>query len=128
MRHILEDVATFHAATDTPVATKPGFPSKERRELRRSLIREEVAEFIRAEYTNDLLEVADSLADMIYVIVGTALEYGVPLHNVWAEVQRANMAKVDPKTGKVRKREDGKVLKPSGWSPPDIKKAMKSGS
>lgn len=72
----------------------------------------------------DMEEIADGLADLIYVAVGAALEFGIPLDRVWAEVQRSNMAKVDAETGRVRKRADGKVLKPDGWTPPDIKSAL----
>jgi predicted HAD superfamily Cof-like phosphohydrolase len=67
-----------------------------------------------------LPDIADAIADSIYVLVGTALEYGIPLDRVWAAVRAANMAKVDPVTGLVRKRADGKILKPDGWQPPDI--------
>ncbi len=85
------------------------------------LIREEVnRELLPAMEANDLPEIADAMADAIYVIVGAAIEYGIPLDRVWAAVQNANMAKVDPITGKVRKRADGKVLKPDGWTAPDI--------
>ena len=89
------------------------------------LIREEVnRELLPAMEAGDMPEIADAMADSIYVIVGAALEYGIPLDRVWAAVQRANMAKVDPATGKVRKRHDGKVLKPEGWTPPDISAAL----
>jgi predicted HAD superfamily Cof-like phosphohydrolase len=57
---------------------------------------------------------------MVYIIVGTALEFGIPLDRVWDEVQRSNMAKVDPVSGKVSKRPDGKVEKPQGWVAPDV--------
>jgi predicted HAD superfamily Cof-like phosphohydrolase len=67
-----------------------------------------------------LPDIADAIADSIYVLVGTALEYGIPLDRVWNAVQAANMAEVDPVTGLVRKRTDGKILKPDGWLPPDI--------
>jgi predicted HAD superfamily Cof-like phosphohydrolase len=91
---------------------------------RHNLLQEEWGEFIEANERNDVVGVADALADMIYVAVGTALEYGIPLDKVWAEVQRTNMAKVDPATGKVSRREDGKILKPEGWTPPDVKGAL----
>lgn len=120
MRQLLDDVAAFHRATDTPILDGPRFPSEDRIRLRESLITEEYDELFRALANCDLIEAADAMADLIYVIVGTALEFGVPLDRVWDEVQRSNMAKVDPATGKVRKREDGKVLKPEGWQPPDI--------
>lgn len=70
-------------------------------------------------------KIADGLADVIYVAVGAALEFGIPLDRVWAEVHRSNMAKVDPATGKVIKRADGKVLKPEGWTPPDVAGVLK---
>jgi predicted HAD superfamily Cof-like phosphohydrolase len=124
MKHLIEDVIDFHDATDTPICSKPKFPSTERRELRRDLIREEYNEYLDAEDVDDLVEVADALVDLVYVVVGCAIEYGIPLDKVWDEVQRSNMAKIDPATGKVRKREDGKVLKPDGWTPPDIKGAL----
>jgi predicted HAD superfamily Cof-like phosphohydrolase len=124
MQKLLDDVRAFHLATDTPVRDVPGVPTFERRVLRHNLLQEEWGEFIEANERNDVVGVADALADMIYVAVGTALEYGIPLDKVWAEVQRTNMAKVDPATGKVSRREDGKILKPEGWTPPDVKGAL----
>lgn len=121
MKKLLDDVAAFHHATDTPILDKPEFPADGRRALRADLIEEEVKELLEAEDADDLVEVADALVDIIYVTVGHALEYGIPLDRVWDEVQRSNMAKIDPATGKVRKREDGKVLKPEGWTPPDVR-------
>ena len=86
-----------------------------------NLIREEViVELLPAMEKDDMIEIADAIADSIYVLIGASLEYGIPLHKVWNEVQRTNMAKVDPSTGAVRKRADGKILKPPGWMPPDI--------
>lgn len=126
MKKLLDDVAAFHKACDVPILEKPTIPDLARRELRISLINEECnKELIPAiDKANDIAEVADALADLIYVIVGTALEFGIPLDRVWNAVQAANMAKVDPITGKVKKREDGKVLKPLGWVAPDINKAV----
>lgn len=121
MKFLLEDVEDFHRACDVPVHAMPQVPSQDRQKLRYDLIVEEVVkELLPALVQEDLVQIADALADSIYVLVGTALEYGIPLDRVWAVVQRANMAKVDPTTGKVRKREDGKVLKPEGWTAPDI--------
>src|SRR3954447_2825262 len=121
MKSLLTDVAAFYIACDVPVLSKLQIPSPERVMLRRNLIDEEVnKELLPAIDRNDLPAIADGLADAIYVIVGTALEYGIPLDRVWEAVQRANMAKVDPATGKVQKRADGKVLKLDGWESPDI--------
>jgi len=120
MRKLMDDVAAFHRACDVPALDKPQIPPLARVQLRAALIKEEAKETIEAMRLDDLPAIADGLADLIYVTVGTALEYGIPLDCVWDAVQQANMAKVDPTTGKVRKREDGKVLKPDGWTPPDI--------
>ena len=123
----MDDVAAFHRACDVPSLVRPCVPMSDRKELRLSLIREEVNnELIPALLDDDLVGAADAMADSIYVIVGTALEYGIPLAAVWAAVQAANMAKVDPATGLVRRREDGKVLKPEGWTPPDIEAVLAS--
>ncbi|XAI95917.1 phosphoribosyl-ATP pyrophosphohydrolase-like protein [Microcystis phage Mwe-JY26] len=121
MKTLMNDVADFHTACDLPVLSVPTIPPADRKALRIKLIDEEVnRELLPAMEADNIVEISDAMADSIYVIVGAALEYGVPLDRVWAAVQRANMAKVDPVTGKVRKRGDGKVLKPEGWTPPDI--------
>lgn len=122
MYKIYEDVAKFHTATDTPVCIVPAIPAVDRVGLRIRLISEEVNDELLpllTERSNDLVAVADAIADSIYVLIGTALEYGIPLPSVWNIIQNTNMAKLDPATGKVTKREDGKVLKPDGWQPPE---------
>ena len=78
--------------------------------------------------TPDLVETADALADLIYVIYGMALEYGIPLSAVLQEVHRSNMSKLDPETGQPIYREDGKILKGSGFTEPDIKKTIEENS
>lgn len=124
MKKLLDDVRAFHEACDVPILTSPQFPSDERIALRERILQEEFFEFKDALVDRDIVDVADALADIIYLAVGTALEFGIPLDRVWDEVQRSNMAKRDPATGMVRRRDDGKVLKPEGWTPPDIAKAL----
>ena len=109
-------VREFHEKFGVPAPEIPGFPSIQRQRLRWDLIKEELAELERADSIEDLIEVADGLADLVYVICGMALEYGIPLDEVFAEVHRTNMAKVG---GPLR--DDGKILKPEGWEPPNIK-------
>jgi predicted HAD superfamily Cof-like phosphohydrolase len=129
MKKLMEDVKAFHLACDVPILGSPIVPDYDRKQLRINLIEEEVnKELIPAMLADNLLEIADAMADSIYVIVGAALEYGIPLDKVWEAVQRANMNKVDPVTGKVRRREDGKILKPDGWQAPDIEKILKEAS
>lgn len=124
MTALLADVRAFHVATDTPVLERPQIAPPVRADLRGDLLDEEVRELHGAVAVDDLPGIADALADIIYVAIGTALEFGIPLDKVWAEVQRSNMAKIDPATGKVRKRDDGKILKPEGWQPPDVAGAL----
>lgn len=119
---MIEDVEAFHRVMGVPVKYTPEWPSDERKDLRQSLISEECLELVTALYHDDkdMAYVAREIADLIYVCIGTALEFGIDLERVWNEVHRSNMANVDPVTGKVRRREDGKILKPEGWMPPDL--------
>jgi len=85
------------------------------------LIQEEGNELADAIKANDVVEQLDALLDIIVVSIGAINSLGVDSEGAWNEVMRTNMAKIDPKTGKVRKREDGKVLKPEGWTAPQLK-------
>lgn len=125
MKSLIQDLSAFHQACDVQEWFKnlSDMP-EEIYKLRLRLLEEEFNEFKKAHEEHDKVEMADALADLIYIAVGTANVMNIPLDKVWAEVQRSNMAKVDPKTGKVRKREDGKVLKPEGWTPPQIEKVI----
>lgn len=123
MKQALADVRAFHEVCDVPRLNAPQFPPVARVKLRESLIDEERRELYAAIGNRDIEGVADALADLIYVTIGTALEFGIPLDRVWTEVQRSNMAKAGP-DGKVLRRSDGKILKPEGWTPPDIAKAL----
>lgn len=125
MKHnFYTDVKEFHQAFGQRVGEKPELPSKEERELRKKLLAEEYTEYVVAEYKNDLIEIADALADIIYIACGTAVSYGIPLDRLFAEVHRSNMAKLVD--GKVIRRSDGKVQKPDGWTPPDVKNILYS--
>lgn len=106
------DVYDFHLALGIPVATSPAI---RRGELRAALIEEEAAETCAAIREGDLVGAIDGLCDLLCVVHGAALEFGVDLDIFWPEVHRTNMAKAGGP-----KREDGKVLKPEGWQPPDI--------
>jgi predicted HAD superfamily Cof-like phosphohydrolase len=87
-------------------------------QLYMSLIQEEFDETMDAFVKGDTIEVADGLADMVWVIMGLASSLGIPFDQVWDEVRASNMSKVVD--GKLIKREDGKVLKPEGYFRPDI--------
>ena len=118
------DVAEFYEACGEPVNVTPQFPSQERIDLRMRLENEEHKELQDAIMQRDIEGIADALIDKIYISIGTALEFGLPVDMLWDAVHKANMAKVDPKTGKVRRREDGKILKPEGWTPPNIREIL----
>lgn len=84
------------------------------------LIDEEVTELEEAIAANDRVEMLDALIDIIVVTVGAIHSMGADAEGAWKEVMSTNFAKIDKETGKVRKREDGKVLKPVFWQPPNL--------
>ena len=84
------------------------------------LMKEEWKELNVAIDNNDQVEVLDALLDFIVVTIGAIHSAGMDGEGGWKEVMRTNFAKIDSETGKVRKREDGKVLKPIGWTPPEL--------
>jgi predicted HAD superfamily Cof-like phosphohydrolase len=86
------------------------------------LIQEEVEELQTAVDNNDRVEQLDALIDILVVTVGAVQSLGVDGEGAWKEVMSTNFAKIDSLTGRVRKREDGKVLKPVGWRPPELSK------
>lgn len=88
--------------------------------LYKKLIEEEKDELDAAYADNDRVEMLDALLDIMVVTVGALHSLGVDAEGGWREVMRSNLDKVDPETGMVRKREDGKVLKPVGWEPPRL--------
>ena len=83
-----------------------------------NLIKEEVDEFNQAYAKYDHVEMLDALIDILVVTIGAIHSAGFDAEGAWKEVMATNFAKIDRETGKVRKREDGKVLKPTGWHPP----------
>jgi predicted HAD superfamily Cof-like phosphohydrolase len=83
-----------------------------------ALIEEEHKELKQALADNDNVEILDALVDILVVTIGAIHSAGMDAEGAWKEVMMTNFAKIDRETGKVRKREDGKVLKPVGWEPP----------
>jgi predicted HAD superfamily Cof-like phosphohydrolase len=86
-----------------------------------NLIDEEHQELLEATLSDDRVEQLDALIDILVVTIGAIHSMGADAEGAWKEVMMTNFAKIDKDTGKVRKREDGKVLKPSGWVPPNLK-------
>jgi predicted HAD superfamily Cof-like phosphohydrolase len=85
------------------------------------LIDEETKELEQALLDNDRVEQLDALIDILVVTIGAIHSMGADAEGAWKEVMSTNFAKVDKETGKVVKREDGKVLKPDGWTPPNLR-------
>ena len=110
-----EDVRAFHKRFKFPAPNSQEWLHAEVWAMRLRLILEELAETAKAYALFDPAGFADGLADLVYVVLGSAVEAGIPFDEVWKEVQRANMAKVGGE-----KDRSGKLLKPDGWEPPDI--------
>ena len=89
------------------------------------LIDEEVSELHQAVVDNDTVEQLDALVDILVVTIGAIHSAGFDGEGAWREVMSTNFAKIDRQLGKVRRREDGKILKPNGWTPPQLNKFLK---
>jgi len=85
-----------------------------------NLIKEEYNELFTANNEDDRVEMLDALIDILVVTIGAIHSAGFDAEGAWREVMSTNFAKIDKETGLVRKREDGKVLKPIGWIPPNL--------
>jgi predicted HAD superfamily Cof-like phosphohydrolase len=120
----MSSVGQFHASFDLPMATRPNPKVPvDLGELRIDLLEEEVGEFREAVEQNDLVAIADALADILYVTYGAAITFGIDLDAVVREVHRSNMSKLGP-DGRPILRADGKVLKPATYSPPEISRVL----
>jgi len=118
MTNPFRDQEKFMRACDQTVE---GF-NQEQFKLYVKLIDEEFNDELKTAISNnDPVETLDALLDILVVTVGAIHSMGADGEGGWKEVMRTNFAKIDKDTGKVRKREDGKVLKPIGWTPPDLK-------
>jgi predicted HAD superfamily Cof-like phosphohydrolase len=108
------DQEKFMKACDQTVGTE----NIDQYRLYHNLMKEEFAELEASTTKEDDL---DALIDILVVTIGAIHSMGADAEGAWKEVMSTNFAKIDNQTGKVRKREDGKVLKPQGWTPPDLK-------
>jgi predicted HAD superfamily Cof-like phosphohydrolase len=121
MTNAFRDQEKFMKACDQTV----GSVNQNQFELYKNLIEEEFNELVTAEQNNDRVEQLDALIDILVVTIGAIHSMGADAEGAWKEVMRTNFAKIDHETGKVRKREDGKVLKPVGWTAPNLKPFIK---
>ena len=118
MTNPFKDIETFGTACDQP-------PSEANYKMYLDLIREEPDELEEAIQDNDKVEQLDALIDILVVTMGAVRAAGWDGEAAWKEVMDTNFAKIDPTTNKVIKRADGKVLKPSNWSPPNLAQFIK---
>ena len=124
MSKTFTDVSVFLTAVGQQVPVKP-IGETDQSKLYKKLIDEEYHEFLEAFYTDDTVEEIDACFDMMWVIIGYMKSRGWDCENIWDEGAKSNLSKIDPVTGLVRRREDGKILKPEGWKPPDFTKFVK---
>ncbi len=98
----------------------------ETKELRFKLMEEENLEYLKATKENNLVEIADALGDMLYILCGTIISHGLQdkIEEIFQEIQNSNMSKLG-KNGKPIYREDGKVLKGPNYFKPDIRRILK---
>jgi predicted HAD superfamily Cof-like phosphohydrolase len=129
MSNVFRDQAKFMKACEQTV----GESNEDQFKLYLKLIKEEYNELLEAQGLNqnldrigylpvDKVETLDALIDIMVVTVGALQSLGVDAEGAWKEVMSTNFAKIDSLTGRVRKREDGKVMKPTGWQPPELAK------
>jgi len=121
MNPIVASLLEFNDAFEVPKLEAPGLGPDELIELRIKLLTEEVEEYAEAARSGDLVEVLDALADIGYILAGTIINHGMQdiYDDAFNEVHRSNMAKLVD--GKVIRRADGKVMKPEGWQPPQLR-------
>ncbi|MGH1385737.1 hypothetical protein [Kordia sp.] len=127
MKRRIEAVTEFHEAFGLGIKNTPTADIGEARNmLRFNLMKEENEEYLEAAQNNDLVEVADALGDMLYILCGTIIEHGMQekIVAVFEEIQRSNMSKLG-EDGKPIYREDGKVLKGPNYFKPNIAEILK---
>jgi predicted HAD superfamily Cof-like phosphohydrolase len=126
MQKQINAVKEFHTAfrighSDVPRADL----GETKKNLRYNLMKEENEEYLEAVQNNDLVEIADALGDMMYILCGTIIEHGLQhkIEAVFDEIQRSNMSKLG-EDGKPIYREDGKVMKGPNYFKPDFSKIL----
>tara|TARA_R110002020_G_scaffold293535_5_gene509093 strand:- start:13945 stop:14334 length:390 start_codon:yes stop_codon:yes gene_type:complete len=128
MKKRIASVHEFHTAFGLGINEKPHADlGKAKNMLRYNLMKEENEEYLEAANAGDLIEVADALGDMLYILCGTIIEHGMQdkIEEVFEEIQRSNMSKLG-EDGKPVYREDGKVLKGPNYFKPELKRIIEN--
>jgi len=118
-----ELVGDFMEAFGQKVELEPTWPDFNTRELRLDLIQEELDELAQAMEDRDMVQIADALTDLLYVVYGAGHAFGIDLDECFQEVHSSNMSKLGP-NGKPIHREDGKVMKGPGYYEPDLESIL----
>ena len=119
MQDLQRDVERFMSAAYQPVSRVPKVTGSDQEELYLNLIKEEYEELVTAMSEKDIVESADAIADLVWVVIGLASTIGIPFDAVWEEVKRSNDSKTVNGT-LVKDPETGKVMKPDTFSEPDL--------
>ena len=128
MNKQIDAVTKFHEVYKIPFENNPSKDiSDSSVELRHRLMSEENEEYLKAAKNSDLIEIADALGDMLYILCGTIITHGLQdkIEEVFDEIQRSNMSKLD-EDGEPIYREDGKVMKGPNYFRPDIKSILEA--
>jgi predicted HAD superfamily Cof-like phosphohydrolase len=122
IQDLINKLIEFNEAFDIPYNTEPTNLENKEVNLRFSLMFEENQEYHVGATKKDLVEIADALGDKLYILLGTIIAHGMQdvIVDVFNEIHRSNMTKLEP-DGKVRRREDGKILKPETYERPNLK-------
>lgn len=126
MKNKIDAVYTFHQTFGLGIKEVPTADlGEQKNRLRYELMREENEEYLAAAQENDLVEVADALGDLLYILCGTIIEHGLQhkIEEVFNEIQKSNMSKLGADSKPIY-REDGKVLKGPNYFKPDIKSIL----
>ena len=118
-----ELVGDFMESMEQDVLIRPSFPEDSVQKLRLDLIEEELEELQYAIDNQNIVDTADALTDLLYVVYGAGHALGIDLDDCFKEVHQSNLSKLGPDFRPI-KREDGKVLKPDTYFPPDLKTVL----
>lgn len=125
MTKVFTDVTVFLKAVGQETPAFPQQTVSDQAELYLKLIEEEFNELMDAQIQENDTEICDACFDLMWVVVGYMKSRGWDCENIWDEGAKSNLSKIDPVSGKVIRREDGKILKPEGWEPPNFAKFVK---
>tara|TARA_Y100001938_G_scaffold126408_1_gene178327 strand:- start:956 stop:1411 length:456 start_codon:yes stop_codon:yes gene_type:complete len=122
---LIRDIDAFHKKYGFEKNNKVGIPdNNELVNFRTSFLLEELAEYTQAITKKDAAGALDALVDIVYIALGTAWLFNLPFEKAWEQVQKANMSKIRSKSKSKKRGTSFDVIKPKGWTPPDIEQII----